>query len=93
MQLSRQRISEEYCVYVCVQLLSCVYLFVIPWTAAHQAHLSVGFPRQEYWSGLPAISFSRGFSWSKDWTQVSCIGKWILYHWTTLEALWELKEW
>ena len=27
--------------------------FVTPWTAAHQASLSVGFPRQEYWSGLP----------------------------------------
>ena len=24
-----------------------------PWTAAHQAPLSVGFSRQEYWSGLP----------------------------------------
>ena len=28
-------------------------LFVTPWTAAHQAPLSMGFPRQEYWSGLP----------------------------------------
>ena len=27
--------------------------FVIPWTVAHQDPLSVGFPRQEYWSGLP----------------------------------------
>ena len=26
---------------------------VTPWTVAHQAPLSVGFPRQEYWSGLP----------------------------------------
>ena len=26
---------------------------VAPWTAAHQAHLSMGFLRQEYWSGLP----------------------------------------
>ena len=26
---------------------------VIPWTVAHQAPLSRGFPRQEYWSGLP----------------------------------------
>jgi len=26
---------------------------VPPWTAACQAHLSVGFSRQEYWSGLP----------------------------------------
>ena len=27
--------------------------FVIPWTVAPQAPLSMGFPRQEYWSGLP----------------------------------------
>ena len=27
--------------------------FVNPWTVAHQAPLSMGFPRQEYWSGLP----------------------------------------
>ena len=27
--------------------------FVTPWTVAHQAPLSIGFPRQEYWSGLP----------------------------------------
>ena len=28
-------------------------LFEIPWTVACQASLSVGFSRQEYWSGLP----------------------------------------
>ena len=27
--------------------------FVTPWTVVHQAPLSMGFPRQEYWSGLP----------------------------------------
>ena len=27
--------------------------FVIPWTTGRQAPLSMGFPRQEYWSGLP----------------------------------------
>ena len=32
---------------------SCARLFVTPWTAAHQAPLSMGFSRQEYWSGLP----------------------------------------
>ena len=31
---------------------SCVHLFVTLWTAARQAPLSMGFPRQEYWSGL-----------------------------------------
>ena len=30
-----------------------IRLFVIPWTVARQAPLSTGFPRQEYWSGLP----------------------------------------
>ena len=33
--------------------LSRVQLFVTPWTVAHQASLSMGFSRQEYWSGLP----------------------------------------
>ena len=33
--------------------LSCVRLFVIPWTVACQAPLSMGFSRQEYWTGLP----------------------------------------
>ena len=36
-----------------VKLLSCVQLFVTPWTVARQAPLSMGFSRQEYWSGLP----------------------------------------
>ena len=30
--------------------------FVTLWTAAHQAPLSMGFPRQEYWNGLPFLS-------------------------------------
>jgi len=29
---------------------------VTPWTAAHQAPLSMGFSRQEYWTGLPLAS-------------------------------------
>ena len=36
-----------------VKSLSRVRLFATPWTAARQAPLSMGFPRQEYWSGLP----------------------------------------
>ena len=41
------------CVCACTQLLSLVILFVNPWTVAHQAPLSMAFPRQEYWSGSP----------------------------------------
>ena len=36
-----------------VSSLSHVQLFATPRTVAHQAPLSMGFPRQEYWSGLP----------------------------------------
>ena len=38
-----------------------VRLFVTPWTVARQAPLSMGFSRQEYWSGLPCPS--PGLSW------------------------------
>ena len=43
------------CVCVCERThsLSCVQLFVTPWTVARQAPLSMEFSRQEYWSGLP----------------------------------------
>ena len=38
---------------VTTQSLSCVQLFATPWTVGCQTPLSMGFPRQEYWSGLP----------------------------------------
>ena len=41
---------------VVVYSLSHVRLFATPWTVAHQAPLSLGFPRQEYWRGLPFSS-------------------------------------
>ena len=41
------------CMKVKVKSLSRVRLFTIPWTAAYQAPPSMGFSRQEYWSGLP----------------------------------------
>ena len=41
-----------------VKSLSHVQLFVTPWTVAYQAPLSMGFSRQEYWSGLPFPSVS-----------------------------------
>ena len=39
-----------------VKSLSCVQLFVTPWTAAYQAPLSMGFSRQEYRSRVPLLS-------------------------------------
>ena len=45
-----------------VKSLSRVWLLATPWTAAHQAPLSMRFPRQEYWSGAPLPSL---LAWSK----------------------------
>ena len=39
-----------------VKMLSRVQLLATPWSSAYQAPLSMGFSRQEYWSGLPLLS-------------------------------------
>ena len=39
--------------YVCTQFLGPIQLYKNPWIVAHQAPLSMGFLRQEKWSGLP----------------------------------------
>ena len=39
-----------------VKSLSCVWLLATSWTEAHQAPLSMGFSRQQYWSGVPLPS-------------------------------------
>ena len=51
--ITRQQRVRQNIVCVCACVLSHVQLFVTPWTVAHQAPLSMGFSRQEYWSGLP----------------------------------------
>ena len=38
---------------VTLKSLSCVQLFVTPWTIAYQAPPSMGFSMQEYWTELP----------------------------------------
>ena len=48
--------SEKWKWKVKVKSLSCVRLLATPWTTAYQAPLSMGFSRQEYWSGVPLPS-------------------------------------
>ena len=43
----------QYCDRAAAYVLAHVQLFATPWTVAHQAPLSTGFSKQEYWSGLP----------------------------------------
>ena len=54
-----------------VKLFSRVRFFVTPWNVAYHTLLSMGFSRQEYWSGLPLPS-PEDFP-DSDRTQVSCI--------------------
>ena len=42
-----------HCMLCMLSRFSCVQHYATPWTAAHQAPLSTGLSRQEYWSGLP----------------------------------------
>ena len=70
---------------MCAQSLSRVQLSATPLTTACQAPLSMEFPRQEYWSGLPFPS--PGDLPDPGLESVSYIGRWTLYHCTTREAL------
>ena len=63
---------------VCSGLTVCNPMDYIDYTC--QAPVSMGFSRQEYWSGLP--SSSRGPSWPRDCTHVPCVtctSTWVLY--------------
>ena len=68
---------------------SCLTL-AIPWTVVHKAPLSLGFPRQECWSGLPFPSlgiFPTGIKpRSPTLRQVSCIAGGFSTHWATRET-------
>ena len=51
-----------------VKLLSHIWLFATPWTVAYQVPPSMGFSRQEYWSGLPfpsPVQESEKGKWSR----------------------------
>ena len=64
-----------------VKLLSLVRLLVTPWTAAHQASPSMGFSRQEYWSGVPLPSPHRSLVGhnSKDYKELDTT-EWLSTH-------------
>ena len=81
----------RYVIHVCVlcaHLLHRGRFFATAWIVACQAPLSMGFLRQEYWSGLP-FPVPGGFPWPRDWNCVSCmscIGRQICYWCITWEA-------
>ena len=75
-----------------VKSLSCVWLSVTPWTAAYQAPPSMGFSRQEYWSGVPLPSLQWTYSHSLSFKRQDCYGEWrIQLQNFTITA--KLEEW
>ena len=67
-------------------VLSRIQLFAIPWTITHQAPLSMGFPRLEYWSGLPFPSPGHLPDSGIRPMSPALTDVWVLYHGATLEA-------
>ena len=62
-------------------LLSHVQLVVTPWTVAHQAALSMGFSRQEYWSGLACPPLGhRSCQLKESIIGTSLVVQWLLLH-------------
>ena len=59
-----------------VKSLSCVWLLATPWTTAYQAPPSMGFSRQEYWSGVPLPSPFNDRSMSKA-DKTSALPTWV----------------
>ena len=85
LMLVQKKISGKTCsfevAYMPLSHFSHVLLFVTLLTVAHQAPLSMGFSRQEYWSGLPFPPPG-----NQTWSHVSCIDRWVLYIGATWEA-------
>ena len=85
-----------------VKSLSRVQLFATPWTVAHQAPPSMGFSRQEYWSGVPLPSphpFTRegqlthpGVDPDIAKPKVHSIWKFLIQNWVQSEYLLRWRE-
>ena len=74
---------------LCVCVLSCQVVFNSLWFSElyHQALRSMVFSKEKILEWV-AISFSRGSSWPRDWTLISCVSSILrLYHWATWEDL------
>ena len=75
---------------VCVRTLSCIGLFVAPWTFVSPPDSFVHGISQARILEWFAFSFSRGSSPTWDRTHISCISRWILYPWATRETIYSL---
>ena len=75
--ISIKHAINRICVACVLSIFSLVWLFVTLWTVTLQAPLSMGFSRQEYWSGLPCSSLGYLPNW-----RLLCLlhSQTVLYH-------------
>ena len=76
-----------HCIKVKVKLLSCVRLFETPWTAAYHAPPSMGFSKQEYWSGVPFHVWLSATLWNVTCQAPLSMGFSRQEYWSGLHAL------
>ena len=94
----RDRDRQRVCVFLTQSSLPGSSVCVTPWTVAHQAPLSKGFPRQENWSGWPFPPLGDLLDPGIETTspEFPSIGRGNLYHCTTWEApkdnCWQLSR-
>ena len=78
------KISYVWCVWCSGTKLCPALCYPMHWSLPSSSVHGIFLARILEWV---AISFSRGSSWLRDWIHVSSIGRQILYHWATWEAL------
>ena len=66
-----------------VKLLSHIWPLATPWSVAYQAPPSIGFSRQEYWSGVPLLSPT------SVWDECNCVVVWAFF---SISFLWGWNE-
>ena len=81
--------SIDHFLVVIVQGLSYIWLSCNPVDCSPPGFSILGISQARILEWV-AISFSRGSSWPRDWTWVSCIGGWNLYHWDTFSLVTQL---
>ena len=77
------------CRWWCLCKVSQVWFFVTAQTVVHQAPLFIGFSKQVYWRGLPFPPAGDLLDLGTEFLSLVsfCIGRWVLYHCATWEAL------
>ena len=91
MEWKCKRVLKELCVCVSARMCTCSVVtdsVTAAWPSAHQAPLSIGFSKPEYWSGLPfphEDSSSKESSPPRNQTCISYTGRRTLYCWEALK--------